>query len=335
MMGKQPSFGMSSTNTRNALVVCLLVPILWFALSSLPSSGDQTAGFGVTTRSLAAIPDFASYEPPEDGKSKLPHQPNQCGVPVDDAKFQKYLEYVDNITGTVDGNIHAKVVRSISKLQAGRCIKGSVGEIGVHRGRFFYAMASTAAADEKLVLADVFYNRELNDVAIPPRPFNAPNPADQPPSFLQHGNALGYTGDYFIGLEGNSHSLTSADFANKGVPAFRLFSVDGDPSSQGALVDMELTSQMLHDYGVVMVGNARWLAVTDGVMKFMHTTRSDMVPFLMTCNKIYLVRRSAHPVYYEMVKNDPCIKCTQGHDNMFKVNGALVCIHEGSCNCNV
>ncbi|KAL4425809.1 hypothetical protein ABPG75_009825 [Micractinium tetrahymenae] len=287
--------------------------------SSTQCQLEHATAVGGGSRS-SAWPLGSSWFP---GSQPLPSMTQRCGDKVDEERFKAYTAYHPSIHGWM-ADQHPGVLKALTELQHEKCIVGSVGEIGTHHGRFFFALAATAAPDEKLLAIDLYEDQGKNIDA------SGGTDTSKRTEFKKHAHALGWPEGAITILSADSTTLTPANYTTHGFPAFRLFSVDGGHAYETTLSDMELAARIMHKGGIVIVDdfvNNAWLGVLDGVVTFTRTTKTGYVPFLWTCTKIYFCHRSHHEMYLDFVRTKyDCTSSSSLRPPSYSIGGVQLCV---------
>lgn len=242
-------------------------------------------------------------------------------------KLQNYARMLTTTEHAVEGwvaPIHFQVVFNISQLQLDNCINGSVGEIGVHHGRFFIGIYLSSEAAETKVALDLFRKQRLNvdgsgqgDLAI----------------FKGHLVRLGLLTPQLQIIEGSSLAMSDSHFRARGIPKFRLLSVDGAHHYAAVVSDLRLAAAVLAPGGIAIVDdfvNSAWLGVVEGTLDYIKTGR--LVPFLWLCNKLYLSSPEYYAFYYSHVMELAQLTCaTGGHSSRTSLRGWQVCVAHADC----
>ena len=171
---------------------------------------------------------------------------------------------------------------------------GSVGEIGVHHGKFTAALSGFASPRESVVAYDLFSLQKQNT--------DGSGKGDSQ-RFKGNLDRFDLLDQNTQALEGNSFNLKAAHFSN--YASFRLFSVDGGHTESLTLNDLLLTCSIIHDGGIVILDdfiNMDWLGVVSGAFEFMRS-QSRLVPFLWMSNKLYFTTADSHGLYVAALKN--------------------------------
>jgi len=190
----------------------------------------------------------------------------------------------------------------ISKIQHDNNIFGSVGEMGVHHGRFTGCIFITARSGEDLIVADVFEQQDKN----------------------VDGSGLGNKELFFQGtaLYGINESAIHTVFTGSTdeIPfgwakasnfhPFRFISVDAGHTARLTFNDLDLAFCNLARGGVVVVDDLfhdHWVGVTEGIMQyFMAGSEPNVFPFLICDNKLFMTNdRSMHSTLYNALLTNP------------------------------
>ena len=179
------------------------------------------------------------------------------------------------------------MVARLTRYQHDAEIFGTVGEIGVHHGKFTAAISGFASEDEVTVAVDLFSHQEQN--------VDGSGQGDLD-HFRNNLEVLSLWDGIFT-HETNSMSLTAHDLLQ--YDAFRLLSVDGGHTHDTTLNDLLFACEVMAEGGVVIVDdfvNIDWLGVAAGVFDFVRS-QEILVPFLWLANKLYLTTADHHKKY--------------------------------------
>jgi hypothetical protein len=227
----------------------------------------------------------------------------------DGLRRNRYISNLPNIEGWMAIE-HEEVVKVLSDLQFSLGIFGSVGEIGVHHGKFWLALAGHARTDEKVVAVDVFDQQSKN--------IDGSGKGDLS---IFYNNVREHLGEAFapVIVPADSSSLTASTFIRLNVSSFRFFSIDGGHTLALTLSDLNLVS-CIHARGAVVVVddfvNPEWMGVLNAVIIFTHS-QNALAPFLWLKNKIYFTTQDYHQTYLSHIKNRIpgllCYSSSSGH----------------------
>eukprot|EP00878_Enallax_costatus_P041637 GHUV01048466.1.p1 GENE.GHUV01048466.1~~GHUV01048466.1.p1 ORF type:complete len:179 (+),score=33.36 GHUV01048466.1:196-732(+) len=124
-------------------------------------------------------------------------------------------------------------VKVFTRRQHELGIYGTVGEIGVHHGKFLIPILGNALASEPAIAMDLFEDQESN---------LAKSGFGSKLELLRNLEACGIPENSIRLAGGNSMHLTASNFTQWGLPAFRLLSVDGGHSLEITLHDLMVAS---------------------------------------------------------------------------------------------
>eukprot|EP00747_Dinoflagellata_sp_TGD_P171624 gnl/TRDRNA2_/TRDRNA2_206138_c0_seq1.p1 gnl/TRDRNA2_/TRDRNA2_206138_c0~~gnl/TRDRNA2_/TRDRNA2_206138_c0_seq1.p1 ORF type:complete len:391 (-),score=40.43 gnl/TRDRNA2_/TRDRNA2_206138_c0_seq1:555-1727(-) len=192
---------------------------------------------------------------------------------------------------------------------------GTVGEIGVHHGLFFLALAHTAVKGELLFACDVFEQQSLN--------VDRSGKGDLD-KFHANLRRYGVEPSSIWIHHGSSASLSRSALLAAGLPLFRLLSIDGGHSAETVLGDLRFAAETVVNGAVVVLDDFThpyWLGVREGLYRFFFSgptasggNRSSgrrgrtLAPFLLACNKLYLTTKSHHQDLLAAVTRDPWVR---------------------------
>jgi hypothetical protein len=210
--------------------------------------------------------------------------------------LQSYLDHgLRNVSGWLDKR-SARIIAALGEYQSAEGIRGALGEIGVHHGKLFILLDLMRSADETSFAIDLFDDQELN--------------VDQ--SGLGDYSRLLHNLETFSGgmngveiLKKNSMELKASEILALCGPA-RMFSVDGGHTAACASNDVGLSEQATIDEGIVVVDdyfNPLWPDVSIGVSQHIFQGGSQLRPFAISPNKLYLARSPCHGCYRAVLRD--------------------------------
>lgn len=193
------------------------------------------------------------------------------------------------------------ILTYLSRLQHAAHIKGSIGEIGVHGGLFFIGLAHLAFEGDKLWACDVFEKQQSKNVDGSGFGVKA--------YFLDQCSKHGIPSNQISIYEGSSVEL-SLDFASQSqLHPFRIFSVDGGHTRQLTVNDLTIAAANLAPGGIIVLDDVlnieSWPGVIDGLFTWLILHKTEFGPFLVGHNKVFLVERSYHGLYYHAMEKHP------------------------------
>ena len=185
-------------------------------------------------------------------------------------------------------------IEPISVLQKRLGLEKPIAEIGVYHGKFFCGLALTAGANREHLAIDVFDLQHFN----------------------LDGSGKGNLEKFRASVEqcglsnieiykGDSLSVPNS-FVREKEDSFSMFSVDGCHTFQHTINDVRLALRMTDPRGLIYIDdyyNPMWPGVQEGMAKFFFTEMPCFVPFLFTCNKLFLCHLSYHSDYLKTVQD--------------------------------
>jgi hypothetical protein len=195
---------------------------------------------------------------------------------------------------------HVFMVGYLSRKQHDLGNLGSIGEIGVHHGKFTAALSGFASPRESVVACDLFSLQKQNT--------DGSGKGDLQ-RFKGNLDRFDLLDQNTYALEVNSFNLKAVDFSK--YASFRLFSVDGGHTESLTLNDLLLTCSIIHDGGIVILDDfvrEDWLGVVSGAFEFMRS-QSRLVPFLWMSNKLYFTTADSHGLYVSALKDLNGVLC--------------------------
>lgn len=191
---------------------------------------------------------------------------------------------------------------AISQHQIALGMKGAVGEIGVHHGRFLIALALLKQPTEKVIAIDVFEDQHLN--------------VDWSGSgsreiLLLNLQKFGVMMNDIVIHKADSLQMSSSQLLGLSEQYFRLFSVDGGHQVANVLNDIGIVTDVLAPKGVIILDdffNPDWPGVNEGFFQFMAHS-SSLAPFCYGDNKIFLCQKNEHIEWIEWIQQDILSMC--------------------------
>lgn len=217
-------------------------------------------------------------------------------------QIQRYLRRGNK---RVDGwlyQVDAQLVRAVGDIQTKNNFSGSVGEIGVWKGRLFILLNLLLHEKEKAFSIDIFDQRNFNKDRPDPKPDPALKQILQ--EFLDNVRKHAGPPDDIHTILASSDNVVAEDILST-VGAVRLFSIDGGHTKELVINDLELAASTLCDHGVVIFDDCfkpEWPGVTNGLHEFLLRKSADLVPFAISLNKVFLCKSSAAEMYRESLK---------------------------------
>jgi hypothetical protein len=197
----------------------------------------------------------------------------------------------------VPGWLHsysAAFIADLSRIQAASSIKGSVAEIGVHMGRLFILLKLLTKDPEQAIAIDVFGDQHLNT--------DHSGFGDQD-RFL-HNVAEHASMERLVVLQRSSLEVKAGDILRR-VGLCRLFSIDGGHTEDCTLNDLMLAESALAEDGIVILDdyfNESWPDVSTGAARYFCNPATELRPFAITPNKLFLARPRCHALYLTSIR---------------------------------
>ncbi|RJF89118.1 class I SAM-dependent methyltransferase [Oleomonas cavernae] len=195
--------------------------------------------------------------------------------------------YIEGGHKKVDGwlsPLDAHLTALIAMIQAEEGVAGSVGEIGVHHGRLFIALALATKAGERAFAADLFAEQAAN--------IDRSGEGDEA-AFARNMARFQVDAARVDTFRGNSMDLKWPMVEGKVGARARLFSVDGGHTEEVAANDLRLADDGLHERGVVILDdyfNVEFPAVSVALNKVMFERPGHLAAFAIGDNKLFLCR---------------------------------------------
>eukprot|EP00549_Striatella_unipunctata_P022857 CAMPEP_0118693708 /NCGR_PEP_ID=MMETSP0800-20121206/12070_1 /TAXON_ID=210618 ORGANISM="Striatella unipunctata, Strain CCMP2910" /NCGR_SAMPLE_ID=MMETSP0800 /ASSEMBLY_ACC=CAM_ASM_000638 /LENGTH=334 /DNA_ID=CAMNT_0006591997 /DNA_START=65 /DNA_END=1069 /DNA_ORIENTATION=- len=178
----------------------------------------------------------------------------------------------------------------VTTIQHRMGIVGSIGEIGVHHGKFAIPIAMFADKSEKFWAADLFDMQEEN--------IDGSGKGDKD-VFMTHLKEYGVGSDDSYVQSINSMNLETKQLKEQSFHGFRLISIDGGHTHNITLNDLVFACRMLLPGGVLILDdfvNTGWLGVASGLFSFLNQEKKVGVFFWGT-NKIFLTSSDSIDMY--------------------------------------
>ena len=185
------------------------------------------------------------------------------------------------------------LVTAVNASQQEAGIAGSVGEIGVHHGKFFILLYLLGGDGESAVAVDLFEQQEKNR--------DQSGRGDEE-TFRR--NLASHAGDSsrLRLIAGDSTEIAPADLLKAAGGRFRLFSVDGGHTPAITESDLALVSETLAGGGILVLDdyfNEEWPGVSEGTNRFFAgSSATRLIPFAIGGNKLIFTTDRAHADRY-------------------------------------
>jgi len=178
----------------------------------------------------------------------------------------------------------AEIIGALLEFQQRDSIAGACVEIGVHHGKSFIPLCMSLAANEKAMCIDLFDEQGKN--------LDSSGKGDRR-HFDENLGKFGIDASRVCVFKGSSEDV-SADHVLGQVGPVRYFSVDGGHWKSIVMNDLRLAEKTLSPGGIIALDDycrAEWPDVTAGYAVWQDATASDIIPFAIGSNKLFLCRR--------------------------------------------
>jgi Methyltransferase domain len=206
--------------------------------------------------------------------------------------------------GSGDYKLIAPIITKLSKLQHEQGIFGTVGEMGVHHGRFTGVLFLTAREHEKLLAADLFEELQFQNIDTS----GNGNRKEFQKGLESYG--LNETKDLHLVHTGSTEDLPFDWHERANFEPFRLISVDAGHTAGLTFNDLEVAFCNTLQGGIVLLDDFfhnSWPGVTEGFFQFAAMGPIEGVyPFLRCEGKVFATNDKAmHAHYYQMLRAEP------------------------------
>ena len=211
-------------------------------------------------------------------------------------KLWNYLRHEKrNVKGWLQ-RVDAEIIGSILSFQRQHNIVGSCVEIGVHHGKSFIPLCLSLNTGEEALCIDLFGDQEKNLDLSGKGDFE---------TFKKNIEKYGIDFSLLRIIQGSSEDVKANDILAQVKPV-RFFSVDGGHWKSIVYNDLILAEKTLSAEGVIALDDyfrATWPDVTYGYTSWQHDTKSDIIPFAIGSNKLYLCRKDYASKYRTALEN--------------------------------
>ena len=213
---------------------------------------------------------------------------------------QAQMETISKMGGYVMSTpLHASFVTNITQMQWRFGVYGSVGEIGVFHGKFTSILGLNTDIEngERLVVADPFgfIKHNINQHHF----FRNMKKWMFSPSTEDESQRLRV-------WVGSSLFLSKSVFLRWNIPAFRLFSIDGDHTRKLVLSDYRLVSCITREGGILVFDDVgyRWETQVDqGITDFFsYFGYSAFRPLVIITNKLFVCTNTFYARYMDYIR---------------------------------
>lgn len=179
-------------------------------------------------------------------------------------------------------------------------VSGHVGEIGVHHGRYFLAMAALSRPSERLVAVDIFEDQHLNvdQSGRGDREHFLENVATHGPADADQRLSV---------IKADSTAMSPEELRAAAGGPCRFFSVDGGHTVRHVINDVALAEATLCEGGIISVDdffNADWPGIAEGLVRYAAERTTSLVPLFYGDNKLYLVQERWAEAYWLMTQRE-------------------------------
>lgn len=196
--------------------------------------------------------------------------------------------------------VDAEIMGAIFEAQNEQSIAGSCVEIGVHHGKSFIPLCMALKNNEQALCIDVFDEQSKNKDA---------SGKGNRAVFLKNLAWLKIAFDESNIIQASSEEVTPKQITDYVGPV-RFFSIDGGHWSSIVQNDLRLAEATLAAGGVIALDDycrAEWPDVTYGYSLWQAATESDIIPFAIGSNKLFLCRK-AYAQHYQQALKTPFLK---------------------------
>jgi hypothetical protein len=211
-----------------------------------------------------------------------PTKAEKLRVPSENAKTFALGGYEQIAQGSGDVNVNGLMTLRLSQIQHSSGIYGSVGEVGVHHGRFTGCLFLGATANEDLVVGDIFEQQEKNVDG---------SGYGNKQMFMKGLTTYGLSASDLRTVHTGSTDEIPFDWSSSaGFSPFRMFSVDAGHTAALTFNDLEIAFCNLLQGGIVVLDDIfhpHWVGVTEGLFDY----------FLLGLSRV-----TCFPFYFVMAK---------------------------------
>jgi hypothetical protein len=199
----------------------------------------------------------------------------------------------------VDGwlwRVDAEIILATMQYQTENGLSGGVAEIGLHHGRLFTALCIGLSDGEKAYGIDVFDAQHLN----------LDRSGKGRRAIVEKNLAKNGVDLAAVILDGRSSQDVTADDIQSWVGAVKFFSVDGGHWRDIVFSDLCLAQNTITPHGVIALDDFHhpaWPEVSLAYADWQHRA-SDLSPFAIGPNKIYLCRTEYHEPYKHALQSN-------------------------------
>jgi len=218
-------------------------------------------------------------------------------VAHDRAGIERYLGRGMHRVGGWLNPLSARILARISQFQSTIGIHGATGEIGVHHGKLWLVLHLTTDRSEKCFAIDIFDDQSKN--------VDASGRGDAG-IFEANIRRHSWGDDNVVMIKASSLELDAEDLLDRFGQA-RLVSIDGGHTDECTFHDLGLAQAITVSKAVVVLDdyfNPSWPDVSTGAARYLLDMRSELRPFAITPNKLFLSRTPHTQTYREQLLRD-------------------------------
>jgi predicted O-methyltransferase YrrM len=193
--------------------------------------------------------------------------------------------------------VDAEIFRLLLEIQRDRGVSGGVAEIGVHHGKSLILLAMALRNEERALCIDLFSKQSEN--------LDQSGQGDLQ-QFLGNVDRFNVDRRRLVIMETSSLDVRASD-VKEAIGAVRFFSVDGGHWLEAARSDLALAEECLSDEGIIALDDfhrPEWPDVSAGFFSWYKDRQTDLVPFLIGFNKLYICRADHASRYSSAVLKD-------------------------------
>lgn len=197
--------------------------------------------------------------------------------------FKKVAGWLDPVS--------ALIISHLSQFQKSISVCGGVGEIGIHHGRLFILLYLSLVPGERAFAIDVFGQQSLNVDQ---------SGAGDKEIFLSHLKRFGGDPALVDLFEDSSLHVLPEHILERTGP-IRFMSIDGGHTAAITRNDLRIADQILVKGGIVAVDdyfNLGWPDVSIGTVQFLAEGNTELRPFAITKDKLFLCNSAAVAARY-------------------------------------
>lgn len=192
-------------------------------------------------------------------------------------RFERYFADIDAVDGWLSKTT-AYLSHHLMVHQSANGMVGNVCEIGVHHGKYFYALATGLTSGEKAVAVDLFENQHEN--------VDKSGAGDR--SIFLMNAAKYFDPAEVVAITANSTKLTADAIVQHG--KVRFFSIDGGHTEGITENDLRLAEASICDGGIVALDDIMhygFCGVMSGLAKYKYNG-GKLRAFALVPNKLLL-----------------------------------------------